>query len=700
MSGSLISTMRALAARLAGGHLQTVLILSFSLVAALTVLIETWATSRVIEDYLASAEGDRVGRDMDLAQAFYQLKLNEVAAMSHRLVVDRWVVNTAAAASAGDAAAIGQVDEEIRNKIAVLALGGTHLIALLDAQGNLVTGRVLSPDGSLSSLLGGGAWGDLPIVEAALSSGQNQRGTEIIPAKYLETVGLADQARLPLLDTPRAAPQPFDPSEGTAGLALIGVVPLIDASGRLAGTVLSAYLFNNDFTLVDRIKDAAGIDTVTIFFGDLRVSTNVMTEQGKRAVGTRISREVYDVVLGQGRDYVGEAFVVSDIYITRYAPLRDHLGKIVGSLYVGARQSSFRSLVDAFDNRVALIAVLTMLAAAVLAVPISHWIAGPITRLSEATRRLAQGDMDVRVRVPGGGELARLAQSFNQMVETLQRTQAELLHKEKLASVGQLAAGVAHEINNPLGTIHLYAGALHKELPADDPGRGDLAVILREADRCKTIVRDLLNFARQQEILALDTDLRTLLDQAIEAVEPTAAFDQVAIQRNDAPNLPIIEADPAQLLQVFVNLLNNAAEATDGPGTITVTTRAAPPWVEIEVADTGCGIAEENLGRLFTPFYTTKGPGRGTGLGLSIVYGIIKMHRGQIAANSKVGVGTTFTVTLPQRLPRGGTVPKPTAESIRREKHDRFQGPPVSDRRRAGHSRRMPASADAGGLPG
>jgi len=259
---------------------------------------------------------------------------------------------------------------------------------------------------------------------------------------------------------------------------------------------------------------------------------------------------------------------------------------------------------------------------------------------------------------------------------------------------------VAHEINNPLGTIHLYAGALRKELPADNPGRGDLAVILREADRCKTIVRDLLNFARQQEILALDTDLRTLLDQAIEAVEPTAAFDQVAIQRNDAPNLPIIEADPAQLLQVFVNLLNNAAEATDGPGTITVTTRAAPPWVEIEVADTGCGIAEENLGRLFTPFYTTKGPGRGTGLGLSIVYGIIKMHRGQIAANSKVGVGTTFTVTLPQRLPRGGTVPKPTAESIRREKHDRFQGPPVSDRRRAGHSRRMPASADAGGLPG
>ena len=106
------------------------------------------------------------------------------------------------------------------------------------------------------------------------------------------------------------------------------------------------------------------------------------------------------------------------------------------------------------------------------------------------------------------------------------------------------------------------------------------------------------------------------------------------------------------------------AITVSGPGTITVTTRAAQPWVEIEVADTGCGIAEENFGRLFTPFYTTKGSGRGTGLGLSIVYGIIKMHRGQIAVKSKVGVGSAFTVTLPQRLPREGSVPKPAAEGV------------------------------------
>jgi two-component system NtrC family sensor kinase len=652
MAERLLTDVRDFAARLVGGRLQTVLILSFSLVAALTVVIGTVATSRVIEDYLSSAEADRVGRDMELAQAFYQLKLDEVAAISHRLVLDRWVVGNAAAAIDGDPVAISQIDEEIRNKIAVLGLGGTHLIALLDNDGNLVTGRVLNPDGSLSRLLEGGAWGDLPIVAAGLSGGEEQKATEVIPAEYLATVGLADQAHVQLLDTPRAAPTPFDAREGSAGLAMVGVAPLNDSSGARRGAILSAYLFNNDFTLVDRIKQAAGIDTVTIFFGDLRVSTNVMSGQGNRAVGTRVSQEVYDVVLKQARDYIGQAFVVNDWYITRYTPLRDHLGQVVGSLYVGARASTFRALLDAFNNRVALIAVFTILVAAILAVPIARWIARPISRLSEATQRLADGDMAVRVRVAGEGELSRLGASFNQMVEQLQRTQAELLHKEKLASMGQLAAGVAHEINNPLGTIHLYAGALRKELPPDDPHRDDLAVILRETDRCKTIVGDLLNFARQQEVLAQATDLHDLLEQAIAAVKPHPTFEQVMIQRDYAMGLPPIEADPAQLMQVFVNLLNNAAESIDGAGTIRLTTRLAGSSVVVDVTDSGCGIPEENMPRLFTPFFTTKGPGRGTGLGLSIVYGIIKMHRGQITVKSRVGQGTTFTVTLPQRLPR------------------------------------------------
>lgn len=639
--------MRTLFLRALGGRLRTVLTISFALVAALTVGLNALVVSRVINDYLAFAEAERVARDMKLAETFYQLKLDEIAAISHRLVLDQWVVENFPAAAQGDPEAIQIIDRQITNKIIILALGGTHLIAVLDDQGELVVGKVLWPNGALSSALTNGHFGDLPIVRTVLETGAPQAATEIIPKEFLAQVGLDNQAFIPLLETPLAAPEPFDPREGTAGLALVGVSPLRNETGRLIGVVLSAYMFNNDYTLVDRIKEVAGIDTVTIFLGDLRVSTNVTDETGRRAIGTRLSQAVRRVVLEKGEEYVGRAFVVKEWYITRYEPLLDHKGNVVGILYVGAREAAFRGLVQSFNQRVALIAVICILLAVVVAVPTGYVITRPVSELVEAHCRVAAGDMSVRVQPYGNGELALLGRSFNTMVETLRRTQQELLHKEKLASMGQLAAGVAHELNNPLGTIMLFADALHRELPPEDPHRSDLEMILKEANRAKKIVADLLNFARQQEMLAQDTDLHALLDQSVESVRYQPTFAEIQIVRQYDPRIHLIRADPAQLQQVFVNLLNNAAEAIEGPGTITIATRALNGQVEISISDTGCGIPEEHMDKLFTPFFTTKPPGKGTGLGLSIVYGIVKMHRGQIAVQSEVGKGTTFTITLP-----------------------------------------------------
>jgi two-component system NtrC family sensor kinase len=608
--------MKRFISSLLGGRLQIVLIACFSLVAALTVGLNTIVVSQVIEDYLAGAKDEGVARDMDLAKAFYQLKLDEIAAVGHRMVQDPRVIQNLPAAFQGQAEAIGIIDREISRKITVPTLGGTHLIAVLDTEGNISVGRVLWPEEQLSLLITQGNWGRLPIVAEVLSYREEQAATEIISAEFLAQVGLDGQARIPLKDTPKAAPEPFDPREGTAGLAITGVYPLRNEDGRMIGAVLAAYLFNNDFTLVDRIKEVAGVDTVTVFFGDLRVSTNVMNEDGTRAVGTRVSQEVYDVVLKQGDSYPGRAFVVNEWFITRYEPLRDHRGQVVGSLYVGARESVFLRLVHDFYRRAAFIALVCVVLAGVIAVPIARFVTRPIAELVEANRRLAQGDMTVRVQPYGNGELAVLGRSFNSMVETLHQTQQELLHKERLASMGQLAAGVAHEINNPLGTILLFSDVMYKEAPEDDPRRDDLKMIINETTRCKSIVADLLNFARQQEVLAQETDVHALLEKVVEGV--------------------------------------NAAEAMEGGGAITLATRPVNgQWVEIKVSDTGCGISEENLGKLFTPFFTTKALGKGMGLGLSIVYGIIKMHRGQIAVQSQVGQGTTFTVTLPVRLPKG-----------------------------------------------
>ena len=236
----------------------------------------------------------------------------------------------------------------------------------------------------------------------------------------------------------------------------------------------------------------------------------------------------------------------------------------------------------------------------------------------------------------------------------LQETQDQLIQSEKLASMGQLAAGVAHEINNPLGTILLYSDLMLRDLPPNDPRAEDLRMVLNEARRCKGIVQALLNFARQNKVLAQATDVNRLCQETIAEVERLPLFAKVRFVTRLESSAPVIQADPAQLRQVLLNLLNNAAEAMPDGGTITVSTRdvnAGGAGVEIAIEDTGCGISDENLPKLFTPFFTTKPIGRGTGLGLAISYGIIKMHRGAIDVQSKVGVGTTFTIRLPRSQP-------------------------------------------------
>lgn len=651
--------MHRLVARLAGVRLQHILIVGFVLTAAITIAVGTPITYRLIRNYLQEAQDERVGRDMDLAEAFYNNKLDDISATARRIAFTRCVQHNIAAAGQGDAPAITAIDQEIENEIYSLPAGAQRFIIVTDAGGRSVVGRVMSHH-ELGYVLPDSDWSGLPIVASVLGQGRAQAAAEVIPGGVLAWVGLDEQARISLLDTAKAAPQRFDPREGTAGLALVSVAPIVAEEGDLIGTVLVGHLFNNDFTLVDRIQEVAGVDTVTIFFGDLRVSTNVLTESGERAIGTRVSQEVFDQVLRQGQEFTGEAFVVNQNYLTRYRPLYNHRGEVVGSLYVGAKQAAFQSLVDSFRRQVFLIAGASSLLAMLLAIPLAVSISRPLTALAGATRQVAEGDWSVRVPVDGYQEMRTLAVSFNTMVGTLRETQEQLVQKEKLASVGQLAAGVAHEINNPLGSILLYADILRKETPAEDEQqRADLEMILSEATRCKVIVNDLLNFSRQNEILAQATDLNAILHELAVEVGRQESASGVGIVEELDPDLPRIQADPQQLHQVFVNLMNNAVDAMPDGGTLTLRTRRGPDpgWVRVEVADTGAGIAPENTKKLFTPFFTTKPIGKGTGLGLAIIYGIVKMHRGQIGVQSEVGQGTTFTLTLQEKLPTGGKAP-------------------------------------------
>ncbi len=235
------------------------------------------------------------------------------------------------------------------------------------------------------------------------------------------------------------------------------------------------------------------------------------------------------------------------------------------------------------------------------------------------------------------------------MEKKLQDTHLQLVSSEKMASLGKLAAGIAHEINNPLGGILIYSSLMMEDLPEDDAKRGDLARIVQEAGRCKDIVKSLLEFARQTEPKMEPTDINRAINDGLFFLVNQALFHNIKIVKQFDSFLPFVHGNASKLKQVFMNIIVNAAEAMHGNGTLMINTSPAPDgkMVLIEFTDTGEGIPEENLTRIFDPFFTTKDVGKGTGLGLATSYGIVQDHGGTIRVKSKVGKGTTFTIELP-----------------------------------------------------
>jgi signal transduction histidine kinase len=233
--------------------------------------------------------------------------------------------------------------------------------------------------------------------------------------------------------------------------------------------------------------------------------------------------------------------------------------------------------------------------------------------------------------------------------EEMRRFNERLQQTEKLAAVGQLAAGIAHELNTPLASIAGYA----EELSEIAKGNGRqveeyTGVIRSQTERCKAITQSLLNFARKNEIRVGPVDVNSLLVEAVDYLRFKKNAPKLEIETDLEPGLPAVQADAGQLLQVFLSLLINGADAIEGGGTLSVRSRSGKDAVRVVVADTGCGIPEENLKKVFEPFFTTKAPGQGTGLGLSLSYGIVRQLGGTIDLRSKVGEGTEVHVTLPR----------------------------------------------------
>jgi two-component system NtrC family sensor kinase len=290
------------------------------------------------------------------------------------------------------------------------------------------------------------------------------------------------------------------------------------------------------------------------------------------------------------------------------------------------------------------------------------------------SRAIAEGDLKQRVHIQGQSELALLSTSFNDMLdrivqmksqlEQLARTleqkveertqqlvkvQEQAARQQRLASVGQLAAGVAHEINNPLGGILTFASLILEELGPGDSHREDMEEIVRQAQRCRKIVSELLQFSRQREAQMSLANINDIVHRTLALLERQASFHDIHVVRKFDPQMPRTVVDESQMQQVFMNIILNAVDAMEGRGDLAIETRHSTLKGEllVRITDTGCGIPENIKESIFDPFFTTKDPGKGTGLGLAVACRIIQAHGGRTEVESQVGVGTSFTIYLP-----------------------------------------------------
>jgi two-component system NtrC family sensor kinase len=509
-----------------------------------------------------------------------------------------------------------------------------------------------------------------PIASQALKERRPVAGTVVLSKDFLwaENPALVDQVKISVLPTPRAAPRAE--GEVEAGMALAAAIPVLEGT-KLLGVLYGGVLLNRNFSIVDQVRDTVfqheiykgrNIGTATIFFNDIRFSTNVLTPGGERAIGTRVSEEVKGCVLDKGEKWTGRAFVVSDWYITAYEPIEDIFGNRVGMLYVGVLEAKYTDI----RTKTLTIFILLTIAGIVLAIGLGYVLENiilrPVHRLIEVSTEVSHGNFSPEIGPISKSEIGVLQETFKSMLASLQerdkRIKAEseikLVRSEKQASIGRLAAGVAHEINNPLTGVLTFTHMLLQRTDLGDEVRSDLKAIAQQTERVRRIVKNLLDFSRQTEINPGPTDINRVVSTAVLLMRNQALVKGVKLKFKPGEEIPLFTLDANQMQSVMLNLLLNALDATKRGDSIMITTDigtsgngASMQGVEIQVKDTGCGIPPENLDKLFDPFFTTKEVGQGTGLGLAVSYGIVQRHGGNIQVQSTVSKGSTFTIWLP-----------------------------------------------------
>ncbi|MFM2611413.1 sensor histidine kinase [Vibrio campbellii] len=523
---------------------------------------------------------------------------------------------------------------------------------------------------------------------------------DVLDRKELEKLDpeLAKRAEVPILK-----------SGGVEARGLVSrtVIPVYSQQNDLIGFLDGGLLLNNSTVLVDQIRDLIylsdndtlrPVGTLTVFLDDLRVSTNVPLDSDQRlgrAIGTRVSSEVYNKVLAEGEQWVDRAFVYDAWYITAYQPIKDQYDNVIGMLYTGYLMWPFVKAYMTNIVEISLITLMLLLVSGVMVYRGSRDLFRPIERIHKVVK-LVQLGKEKRIGPLGldeHHELAQLARQFDNMLDALEDRKVELknsamqlegkvqqrtaslkdkteqleLHiqllnqtrdklvvNEKLAALGELTAGIAHEINNPtaviLGNVELIQFELGEEASRVQE---EIDAIHAQIDRIRNITRSLLQYSRQGGVQDEITwqHVNPIIDESITLVKTGTKKRDIEFV-TDLQAHTSVEINRHHLLQILVNLQMNGIHAMDGKGKLTV---VSEDWIEdselkgaaIHVTDEGCGIKPENLSRIFSPFYTTKRDG--TGLGLSVSQSILSQTGGELKAESEWGKGSTFSIYLPKK---------------------------------------------------
>jgi two-component system NtrC family sensor kinase len=531
------------------------------------------------------------------------------------------------------------------------------------------------------------------VVSAALQ-GRPLTGIDIFENTELGAIApaLAERVRLELVPTANALPT--DRTQETLGMVVHSASPVMLPDGRRAALV-AGVLLNQNLVFIDTINDLvyreAGLPegsqgTATLFLDDVRISTNVRLFEGRRALGTRVSAAVRAAVLGEGRTWLDSAFVVNDWYISAYEPIVDSYGKRVGMLYVGFLEKPFT---DA-KYQTLLMTALAFLAVAAASVPLFlRWASGifkPLERMTDTIAKVEGGDLGARTgHVENKDEIGQVAFHLDHLLDQIQErdkqlrewneelnarvderthelqlanrqleaTTKQLIMSEKLAAIGEITAGVAHEINNPVAVIQGNLEVVRNLMGEKaDEARTEFRLLDEQIHRISQIVTKLLQFAKPEEYAGYVERHapRDVISDTLPLVQHLLNKAKIDIERADCASRLVL-MNRTELQQVLVNLIVNAIHAMPDGGQLSLRTQDQDidghAGVAIEVADTGVGMTDDVVAKVFDPFFTTKRR-EGTGLGLSISQTLVTRQGGRIAVESEPGHGTTFTIWLPE----------------------------------------------------